>query len=144
MKTNEELKGTRNLLILRTGIDGGIGELYRAGKPYASVIWSNGGGWEHVSIAPYKHSHTPTWDEMCALKDMFFHEDEVVVQYHPAKSDYVNNMPNCLHLWRPLGEVMPTPPSIMVGIKKGQIIGECRKEIEMLEDIQAREERTKI
>jgi len=132
MKTIQELKKTPNLLIRSCGEDGGIGEVWRAGKPFASVIWSNGGGWEHVSIAPYKRSHTPTWDEMCNLKDMFFHDDETVVQYHPAKSDYVNNMPNCLHLWRPLNEAMPTPPSIMVGVRNGQTRDEIRKEIEEL------------
>lgn len=141
MKTINELKTTARLLISQIGADGGCGEIWKGTKPWASVIWSFGGGWEHVSVAPYNRRETPSWDDMCRLKDMFFYEDEVVVQYHPAKSDYVNNMPNCLHLWRPLNEVMPTPPSIMVGIKKGQTIGEYRKEIEMLEDIQAREER---
>lgn len=132
MKTLEELKKTQGLLIRQTAMDGGIGEIWQAGKAFASVIWSNGGGWEHVSMCPYKRSHTPTWDEMCRLKDMFFHDDEVVVQYHPAKSEYVNNMPNCLHLWRPLNEVMPTPPTIMVGIRKGQSAAEARKEIEAM------------
>ena len=129
MKTFEELKQTPNLLIIRTGLDGGIGEIFKIGKRYGSVIWSFGGGWEHVSVCPYKHSHTPTWDEMCSLKDMFFRDDEVVVQYHPAKSEYVNNMPNCLHLWRPINEVLPTPPSIMVGVKEGQTAEEVRKVI---------------
>lgn len=132
MKTLEELKKTPGLLIRQTAIDGGIGEIWQAGKAFASVIWSNGGGWEHVSMCPIKRSHTPTWDEMCRLKDMFFYDDEVVVQYHPAKSEYVNNMPNCLHLWRPINEVMPTPPTIMVGIRKGQSAAEARKEIEAL------------
>lgn len=132
MKTLEELKKTQGLLIRQTAMDGGIGEIWQAGKAFATVIWSNGGGWEHVSMCPYKRSHTPTWEEMCRLKDMFFHDDEVVVQYHPAKSEYVNNMPNCLHLWRPINEVMPTPPTIMVGIRKGQSAAEARKEIEAL------------
>ena len=132
MKTNEELKGATNLLIRQSSADGGCGEIWQGGRAYGSVIWSNGGGWEHVSVAPYKRSHTPTWDEMCRLKDMFFHDDEVVVQFHPAKSDYVNNVPNCLHLWRPLNEVMPTPPSIMVGVRKGQSAADIRKEIEAL------------
>lgn len=130
MKTNEELGKTPNLLIRRTGIDGGMGVLYRAGREYGSVIWSNGGGWEHVSVSPFKKSYTPTWDEMCSLKDMFFHDDEVVVQYHPAKSEYVNNVPNCLHLWRPIDQQMPTPPSIMVGIKAGQTRSDVQKAIE--------------
>jgi hypothetical protein len=53
----------------------------------------------------------------------------VVVQYHPAKSEYVNNMPNCLHLWRPVNEAMPTPPSIMVGVRDGQSMESVMKEI---------------
>jgi len=130
MKSLEELKRTVGLMIMKIGIDGGCGEVWAGGKAFGSVIWSYGGGWEHVSLAPYKRSHTPTWDEMCRLKDMFFHEDETVVQYHPPKSEYVNNMPNCLHLWRPLKEVMPTPPSIMVGLRQGQTAAEARKEIE--------------
>lgn len=120
MKTYEDLRDVPGLRICELGTDGGMGELWRAGKPWATVIWSFGGGWEHVSIRPIKKSHTPTWGEMCALKDAFFREDEVVVQYHPAKSEYVNNVPNCLHLWRPLNDAMPTPPSIMVGVKPGQ------------------------
>lgn len=133
MKTNDELRNTPNLLISRTSVDGGMGVLFRAGKQFASVIWSNGGGWEHVSVSPFKKSYTPSWDEMCSLKDMFFHDDEVVVQYHPAKSEYVNNMPNCLHLWRPMHEKMPTPPSIMVGVRKGQSGSEVLKAIEEVE-----------
>lgn len=42
MKTLEELKHTPNLLIVRVVIDGGMGELFRAGKRYGSVIWSFG------------------------------------------------------------------------------------------------------
>lgn len=132
MKTLQELKQTHNLMIKHSSEDGGMGEV-RYGKLIGSVIWSFGGGWEHVSIAPYKRSYTPSWDEMCRLKDMFFHDDEVVVQYHPAKSEYVNNLPNCLHLWRPIDEVMPTPPAIMVGVKSGQTSKEIREEIEKLD-----------
>jgi len=39
-----------------------------------------------------------------------------VVQYHPPKSDYVNNVDNCLHLFRPLNAEMPRPPKSMVGL----------------------------
>lgn len=141
MKTLEELKHTPGLLISITGVDGGAGELWRAGKRYASVIWSNGGGWEHVSVSPFKKSHTPSWDEMCSLKDMFFHDDEVVVQYHPAKSEYVNQMPNCLHLWRPIDQPMPTPPSIMVGIKEGQTKADVISAIAEVEQYDIKKER---
>lgn len=130
MKTLEELKQTPNLLIRHSAADGGMGEIFKLGKPFCSVIWSNGGGWEHVSISPYNKRYVPSWEDMCRVKDMFFHDDEVAVQYHPAKSEYVNNMPNCLHLWRPLNAEMPTPPSIMVGVKPGQTQADIRKAIE--------------
>lgn len=130
MYTNKELKNAPNLLIARTAPDGGCGEIFQLGKRWASVIWSNGAGWEHVSVAPYNRRIVPSWDDMCRLKDMFFREDETVVQYHPAKSEYVNNVPNCLHLWRPTAAEMPTPPAIMVGIKKGQSSAEVKKAIE--------------
>lgn len=130
MKSPEEIRQTPNLLIAHTAEDGGCGEIFQLGKRWASVIWSNGGGWEHVSVAPYNRRIIPSWDDMCRLKDMFFREDETVVQYHPAKSEYVNNVPNCLHLWRPIEAEMPTPPAIMVGIKKGQSSAEVKKAIE--------------
>lgn len=78
------------------------------------VIASNGGGWDHVSVTPCnrKRQICPTWEEMCAIKDMFFNPEETVVQYHPPKSQYVNNHPFCLHLWRPntAGDEITLPP----------------------------------
>ena len=54
--------------------------------------------WQHVSVSyPYR---TPTWNEMCFIKNLFWGEDATVVQFHPKKSEYVNNHPHCLHLWR--------------------------------------------
>lgn len=132
MKTLDELRETSNLLIIRTGDDGGMGEI-QYGKLKGSIIWSFGGGWEHVSVSPYKRNYTPSWEEMCKIKDMFWHDDEVVVQYHPAKSQYVNNVPNCLHLWKPLKEKMPIPPSIMVGVRDGQNMKSVIDELQKLE-----------
>ncbi len=79
------------------------------------VIVSDGMGWEHVSVS--LPDRCPTWDEMCRIKDLFWDEQEVVMQLHPAKSEYVNNVSNCLHLWKPINEKIPLPDSIMVGIK---------------------------
>lgn len=81
------------------------------------VIASDGGGWEHVSVSycNQKRKACPTWEEMCAIKDMFFDPEECVMQLHPPKSEYVNNHPYCLHLWRPNnGSAIPTPPRILV------------------------------
>ena len=36
-------------------------------------------------------------------KALFWDEDDCVIQYHPPRSEYVNNHQNCLHLWRPIG-----------------------------------------
>ena len=78
------------------------------------VIASNGGGWDHVSIYPLHQKHTPSWDVMCILKNMCFNDDEVVMELHPAKKDYVNLAEYCLHLWKPQYEAIPTPPKLFV------------------------------
>lgn len=77
-------------------------------------IASDDMGWEHVSVS--LPDRCPTWREMCEIKEMFWDDEDVVLQYHPAKSRYVNNHPYCLHLWRPTSTAVPEPPSIMVGV----------------------------
>lgn len=117
MRTLKEIESNlakKGFKIASKGFDG-----FMAANPATkdTIIGSWSGGWEHVSINGKK---TPTWEQMCWLKDACWEDDEVVVQYHPAKSDYVNNLKHCLHLWRPIERFegkMPTPPSLMVGIK---------------------------
>jgi len=84
-------------------------------KQLVRVIASDGAGWEHVSVS--RSDRTPTWDEMCQVKDLFWDETDTVIQYHPAKTDYVNNHQFCLHMWRPTEVLIPVPPSILVGVK---------------------------
>jgi hypothetical protein len=72
--------------------------------------------WEHVSVSTERRS--PNWDEMCFVKDLFWRDDECVVQFHPPKSEYVNCHPYCLHLWKPIGATVPMPPPILVGPKE--------------------------
>lgn len=91
----------------------GYFEIEYLGSKYR-VIASNGLGWEHVSVS--NNQRIPSWEVMCKIKDMFFEEDEVVIQYHPKKSEYINFHPNCLHLWRPIDKEIPTPPTILIGI----------------------------
>lgn len=82
-----------------------------------AVLASDGGGWDHVSVSLFKRpDKTPSWEVMCFIKDLFFEEHETVVQFHPPKSEYINNA-NALHLWRDQGNSHNLPPSIMVGIK---------------------------
>lgn len=80
------------------------------------VIASDGAGWEHVSVS--RKDRCPTWDEMCQVKALFWDDDDCVVQYHPARSEYVDNHKTCLHLWRPVGVQIPIPPSIFVGVRQ--------------------------
>ena len=69
-----------------------------------TVVWGNNeDGMEHVSVSPLKKFRIPSWDDMCALKDIFFYNEEEAYQVHPKKSDYVNIKQNCLHLWKPIG-----------------------------------------
>jgi len=80
-------------------------------------------GWEHVSVHAFRGSldkrvkqmRTPTWLEMCLIKDLFWDGEDVVMQLHPRRSEYVNQHPHVLHLWRPTHVTIPTPASVLVG-----------------------------
>ena len=84
-------------------------------KQMLYAIASDGGGWEHVSVS--RRDRTPTWEEMAQVKSLFWGEEDYVVQIHPPRSEYVNNHPYCLHLWRPTEVDFPRPPYWMVGVK---------------------------
>ena len=80
---------------------------------------SDGMGWEHISVSlgltGREAMRCPTWDEMCYMKSIFWDEDDCVIQYHPAKSQYVNRHPFVLHLWRPTDQIIPIPLKEMIG-----------------------------
>ena len=82
------------------------------------VIASQDEGWEHVSASPIvalgRIQKVPTWEVMCELKNRFWSKHDIVLQYHPAEKDYVNCHPFTLHLWRPMNQEIPTPPTWMV------------------------------
>jgi len=128
MKTFEEIKNSGKVIVTEKDDEGFSGMYYGFNLP-ATLICSWGAGWEHVSISPTRKSYTPSWDDMCRLKEVFFKDDEAVIQIHPPKSEYVNNMPNCLHLWRCTYKDMVLPPAILVGIKKGQTSAEVEQAV---------------
>lgn len=110
----------------RYRIDGGIyGSTSEYGNNGAFIIpvrnmkirciASDGCKWEHVSAS--LKNRCPNWAEMCVIKSIFWDEEDWVVQYHPAVSEYVSYHPYCLHLWRPIGQELPKPPSDLVGPK---------------------------
>jgi hypothetical protein len=120
MKVSPRLEGHR-----LSGSSGQPNGIYRimgpCGAELAIIVDDGVGtgaldGWEHVSVSTQRR--IPNWLEMCFVKDLFWNEDDWVVQFHPAKSQYVNNHPNVLHLWRPTEGNFPTPPSLLVGVKE--------------------------
>lgn len=72
-------------------------------------------GWDHVSVS--MRTKTPSWKQMNFIKTLFWDDSETVVQFHPKKSEYVNNHPHCLHLWKKQDGEYDLPPAIFVGVK---------------------------
>ena len=62
-------------------------------------IASDSEGFEHVSVT-INRKRTPSWDIMNHVKDLFWDAEDLVVQFHPPRSQYINCHPYCLHLWR--------------------------------------------
>jgi len=87
------------------------------GRTWLLCIASDGGDWEHVSVHAIDNGRdrTPSWDEMCRVKDLFWGAEDVVMQLHPRRSEYVNHHPHTLHLWRPVSAAIPEPIPEMVG-----------------------------
>jgi hypothetical protein len=80
--------------------------------------------WEHVSVSC--KNRCPRWMEMDFIKRIFWNDEDAVMQLHPPRSEWVNNHPHCLHLWRPADGYIPLPPSIAVGFKSLNIKdGKC-------------------
>lgn len=101
------------------GFNGAFGFRIPGEARLVCVIASDGGGWQHVSVSFGQTSpKTPSWSIMCAVKEIFWGKDEWVMQLHPPSDQNINNHPGCLHLWRPVGTEIPTPPGILVGIKE--------------------------
>ena len=130
MRNIDEIKQTSGMVIKKEGKDGFGGTVfpieYKNGKvkivkdidKALHFMFSWGCGFEHLSVStPIK---CPTWEQMCKMKDIFWRDDEVCMQLHPKKEDYVNCMQYCLHIWRPIDKEIPMPPSIMVGLRKGK------------------------
>src|SRR5262245_12853593 len=84
------------------------------------IVASNGIGWDHVSVSIRRR--LPNWLEMSFVKDLFWSPEEAAVQFHPPRSQYVNNHSNCLHLWRPQQDTMTLPPHYLVGVASAGVL----------------------
>lgn len=84
-----------------------------------TVICSQDIEWEHCSIVIRGSKRLPNYRELTYVKSLFWSEDDLVVQYFPPKEYHVNNLSNCLHLFRNRLNRIATPPAEMVGILEG-------------------------
>lgn len=96
---NNKVMWLKNPIMENIGSRGGRMKL-PTGVECSVCVGRNEDGFEHVSIELYAR-RLPTWDEMCYVKEVFWDDEEKVVQVHPKKSEYIN-MTEALHLWRPV------------------------------------------
>lgn len=88
---------------------------FRSNNMKVMVYDGKADNWEHVSVS--LKNRCPNWEEMSYIKNLFWDEEETVIQFHPKKSEYVNMHPYCLHLWRHKEKEFELPPSYLVGFK---------------------------
>ncbi len=70
--------------------------------------------WDHVSVST--EHRCPTWEEMEWVREQFFKDDELVLQFSvPRDEEAVNHHPYCLHMWKHHDQVVVVPPPILVG-----------------------------
>lgn len=134
MKKIEDIKNNGYVKIIKDGKDGFGGTFYdKKSRCNLNFIMSWGAGFEHCSVS--MPTRCPSWEQMCAIKDAFWNDDEVCMQLHPAKKDYVNNHPYCLHIWKPINEKIPLPPTIMVGIKDDYTSEEVKEILKVFNEL---------
>lgn len=106
MKSRENIENNSRISNIGLYPNGGTATI-RLQNWKGTVVWSIDeeglSKMEHVSVAPFNHKKMPSWDDMCKVKDMFWEDEDEVYQIHPKKSQYVNQIENCLHLWKPVG-----------------------------------------
>lgn len=56
--------------------------------------------WEHIMLNLEPHKRCASYEEMSALKEKFWRKNEVAIQVHPKKANYINIKQYALHLWR--------------------------------------------
>lgn len=95
--------------------DGNNGHfIFKYHQKYLYCVVSSGMDWEHVSVrvtnAKISKEYIPDYRALKTVKELFWNDDECVVQYFPPKTDHININPKVLHLWRPLKAEIPMPP----------------------------------
>jgi hypothetical protein len=112
-------RGDRRHVLVGDGLTNGYARVPGPHNRELTIVFSDGLGWEHVSVST--PSRCPNWLEMCFCKNLFWAGEDTVIQYHPAKSEYINLHPFTLHLWRPQGINLPTPDPRLVGLTVAEL-----------------------
>jgi len=68
--------------------------------------------WEHVSVSLQT---VPETARDVLHQGFILDGEDVVIQYHREIASTSIWHENCLHLWRPVGVEIPTPPRELVG-----------------------------
>ena len=87
-----------------SGVNGGFCVPYSA-DIYLICVAADRMDWEQVAVFLVDGElndvqRCPTWEEMCFVKELFWDEEDTVLQFHPKRSEYVNYHPYMLHLWK--------------------------------------------
>ena len=134
MRDLDEIKQNGYLKIKAEGHDGFGGTFYdKKSRCFLNFIISWGAGFEHCSVS--LPNRCPSWEQMCVMKELFWKDDETCMELHPSKENYINNHPYCLHIWRPINESIPLPPSIMVGLKDKYTTEELTEIMKMFNEL---------
>ena len=95
MRDLKEIKNTSGLIIKKEANNGFGGTYcifdYKNGKiklkQELHFIFSWAMGFEHLSVST--PTRTPTWEEMCIMKNIFWKDDEECMQVHPKKKKII-------------------------------------------------------
>ena len=76
-------------------------------KGFTTVIWTRNEPGINDLVPMYNHvsfccKHSPTYKEMKTIKEIFFHDEDEVIQFFPRASEYINIKDDCYHLWEPI------------------------------------------
>lgn len=100
MRTLEEIKQNKHILNSGKAMFGFDAFIVKVMGNEYHVVASIEPKQEHISITLKTKKRIPTWEEMKAIKDIFFYDEEECYQVFPKKSEYVNIHPYCMHIWR--------------------------------------------
>lgn len=109
---DDKIQKAQKMIVNGLAMYAGILKLSK-GRRFTFMASIDDGRLEHVSVSLCNSmTETPTWEEMCEVKEMFWNSEEEVHQIHPKASQYLTGitgpdgtkLENVLHLYRPVND----------------------------------------